>query len=126
MIIAELDLTELPNTCAFCRYRLRTIRKVICSIIPIEGDITKRPDGCPLAEVKHGRWINVEPAPHNLFYATCSVCGDRQTIEVANYCPMCGAKMDECEVVSETGTPPEWGDRSWAFKGGTKMDEVSE
>lgn len=53
---------------------------------------------CPatdVKEVKHGRWVDVEPAPHNLFYATCSVCGDRQTIEVANYCPMCGASMDE-------------------------------
>lgn len=48
----------------------------------------------PSAE-RHGRWIDVEPAPYNLFYATCSVCGDRQTIEVANYCPMCGASMDE-------------------------------
>lgn len=48
-------------------------------------------------EVRHGRWVDVEPAPHNLFYATCSVCGDRQTIEVANYCPMCGASMDEME-----------------------------
>ena len=46
----------------------------------------------PSAE-RHGRWVDVEPAPHNLFYATCSVCGDRQTIEVANYCPMCGASM---------------------------------
>ena len=52
----------------------------------------------PTADVvTHGRWIDVEPAPHNLFYATCSVCGDRQTIEVANYCPMCGASMDEVE-----------------------------
>lgn len=50
-----------------------------------------------VVEVRHGRWIDVEPAPHNLFYATCSVCGDRQTIEVANYCPMCGASMDEVE-----------------------------
>ena len=48
----------------------------------------------PSAE-QHGRWVDVEPAPYNLFYATCSVCGERQTIEVANYCPMCGAKMDE-------------------------------
>ena len=47
-----------------------------------------------VAEVRHGRWVDVEPAPHNLFYATCSVCGDRQTIEVANYCPMCGSSMD--------------------------------
>jgi hypothetical protein len=48
----------------------------------------------PSAE-RHGRWEDVEHAPHNLFYATCSVCGDRQTIEVANYCPMCGSRMDE-------------------------------
>lgn len=62
-------------------------------------------DGCikfcqsiPAADVveeRHGRWVDVEPAPYSLFYATCSVCGDRQTIEVANYCPMCGASMDE-------------------------------
>lgn len=43
---------------------------------------------------RHGKWVDVEPAPHNLFYATCSVCGERQTIEVANFCPMCGASMD--------------------------------
>lgn len=55
----------------------------------VNGKIVK------VQEVKHGRWVDVEPAPHNLFYATCSVCGDRQTIEVANYCPMCGASMDE-------------------------------
>lgn len=48
-----------------------------------------------VAEVWHGRWEHVEPAPYNLFYATCSVCGERQTIEVANYCPMCGASMRE-------------------------------
>ena len=47
--------------------------------------------------VKHGRWVDVEPAPYNLFYATCSVCGERQTIEVANFCPMCGASMNEVD-----------------------------
>lgn len=54
-----------------------------------------------VAEVRHGRWLNVEPAPNHLWYCTCSVCGERQTVEVANYCPMCGAKMlspcVECE-----------------------------
>lgn len=44
---------------------------------------------------RRGMWVDIEPAPHNLLYATCSVCGERQTIEVANYCPMCGASMDE-------------------------------
>lgn len=57
----------------------------------------KKPTDFPAAdvvEVRHGRWVDVDPAPYNLFYATCSVCGDRQTIEVANYCPMCGASMN--------------------------------
>ena len=45
----------------------------------------------PSAE-RHGMWVDVEPAPYNLFYATCSVCGERQTIEVANYC---GAALNE-------------------------------
>lgn len=49
---------------------------------------------CPHCGSMHGRWLNVEPAPHDLWYATCSVCGDRQMIEVANYCPNCGARMD--------------------------------
>lgn len=51
MIIAELDLDEMPKTCAYCRYRLRTTRNVMCSLVPIEGDITKRPEKCPLDEV---------------------------------------------------------------------------
>lgn len=40
-----------------------------------------------------GQWENVEHAPDNLLYATCSVCGKRQTIEYTNYCGNCGAKM---------------------------------
>lgn len=43
---------------------------------------------------RRGRWVDVKPAPDNLFCVTCSVCGDRQMIEVANYCPMCGARME--------------------------------
>lgn len=44
--------------------------------------------------VMHGKWIDTELTINYLFYCTCSVCGERQIIEVANYCPMCGAKMD--------------------------------
>lgn len=42
-------------------------------------------------EVRHGRWIDVEHAPNGLLYATCSVCGKRQTIEATNYCGNCGS-----------------------------------
>lgn len=47
-------------------------------------------------EVKptRGKWLDVEPAPSGLLYATCSVCGKRQTIEATNYCGNCGAKME--------------------------------
>lgn len=55
----------------------------------------------PSAE-RHGRWLDVEPAPHNLFYATCSVCGVRQTLEVKNYCPNCGASMMDDNAIQHT------------------------
>lgn len=47
----------------------------------------------PSAE-RRGRWEDVEPAPNGLLYATCSVCGKRQTIESVNYCGECGARME--------------------------------
>ena len=75
----ELTITGRENA--------KTIRDYI-------NGVDKKLRELPSAE-RRGRWVDVEPAPHNLFYATCSVCGDRQTIEVANFCPMCGAKMDE-------------------------------
>lgn len=48
-------------------------------------------------EVERGRWLDLDAAPGGLFYATCSVCGERQVIEVANYCPMCGANLSKEE-----------------------------
>ena len=53
-------------------------------------------DDTPCAEVaptQGGRWIDIEHAPNGLFYATCSVCGKRQTTEATNYCGNCGARM---------------------------------
>lgn len=50
-------------------------------------------------EVKHGRWIeqvkirkNGEP---RLVYWQCSLCGVFLGTNTANFCPHCGAKMDE-------------------------------
>lgn len=48
----------------------------------------------PSAE-RRGCWEDVEHAPNGLLYATCSVCGKRQTVEAVNYCGNCGAKMQE-------------------------------
>lgn len=59
MIIAKLDLEELPKTCAYCPYALHAIGFISCDLVRVKGDIrtklygdiTKRPDGCPLVEV---------------------------------------------------------------------------
>ena len=50
-------------------------------------------DNAPSAE-RRGRWEDVEHAPNGLLYATCSVCGKRQTVEAVNYCGNCGARME--------------------------------
>ena len=46
---------------------------------------------------QRGRWEDVEHAPNGLLYATCSVCGKRQTVECTNYCGNCGARMEADE-----------------------------
>ena len=60
MIIAKLKLLdEMPKTCAYCPYALHSIGFISCDLVRVKGDIrtklygdiTKRPDGCPLAEV---------------------------------------------------------------------------
>lgn len=46
--------------------------------------------------IRHGHWIYREygyPLAHNFY--TCSVCGSSRGLNIDNYCPHCGAKMDE-------------------------------
>lgn len=85
-----IDADELKKSFS-CEEDAEYCRWTLAGVIGEIDDI----EAADVVEVRHGRWVDVEPAPHNLFYATCSVCGDRQTIEVANFCPMCGASMDE-------------------------------
>lgn len=47
-----------------------------------------------IAPTQVGRWEDIEHAPNGLLYATCSVCGKRQTVEFTSYCGNCGAKME--------------------------------
>ena len=47
----------------------------------------------PTAE-KRGRWLKIEKQPHLM---RCSVCGSTSVEGDLNYCPRCGAKMDEVE-----------------------------
>ena len=49
-----------------------------------------------VAPVRHGRWIITETPTNE--YCNCSVCGTQvMSDEAWNYCPKCGAKMDEEE-----------------------------
>ena len=46
----------------------------------------------PRLEVRHGRWLAIYGQPHIM---ECSVCGSTSSKANYNYCPNCGAKMDE-------------------------------
>ena len=51
-----------------------------------------------VAPVRHGRWIEhyKSDAPPTLKERwICSWCGNVQTYGITDYCPNCGAKMDE-------------------------------
>ena len=41
--------------------------------------------------VKHGHWLQM------MGHAYCSMCGYKGSPIITNYCPNCGAKMDEVE-----------------------------
>lgn len=62
-----------------------------------------RLENCPLEEVKHGHWIEVQRIHEKDHTAICecSLCGDTVWVydgqRAWNYCPRCGAKMDEVE-----------------------------
>lgn len=49
-----------------------------------------------VAPVRHGRWIEQEKYTFGTFY-DCSICDNRilDNGHSWNYCPNCGAKMDE-------------------------------
>ena len=48
--------------------------------------------GCPLEEVKRGKWIKVEPFINLI---TCSECGHKHYahIDALHFCSKCGADM---------------------------------
>ena len=48
-----------------------------------------------VAEVKHGHWKHLALEPYDITghtYGDCSICGKRRIVD--NYCPNCGAKME--------------------------------
>ena len=75
-----------------------------------------------VAPVRHGKWIDVDFAPFESRYATCSACKNRQTLDsrFMNYCPHCGAKMDGKEKRCSPCKPtqPECGNCEYSKKNG--------
>lgn len=50
--------------------------------------------------VKHGRWVDMQYPLAGHTFISCSECGERLDIDssyksIINYCPNCGAKMEE-------------------------------
>ena len=57
-------------------------------------DAQEEIDNAPTVDavpVKHGHWLV------NMFFIECSECGETFPLEPQNYCPNCGARMDEAK-----------------------------
>lgn len=57
-----------------------------------------------VVEVRHGKCHNARFTDGVFYQEQCSVCGEWTYEYSKNYCPNCGAKMDD-ERRSENGTP---------------------
>lgn len=52
----------------------------------------------PTVEPKRGKWIEHNPHQWGLgIVFECSECGEEVYCEACNYCPNCGARMEESE-----------------------------
>ena len=72
-----IDRAELFNSLA----NAKTVEEIFAAIqAALAADVQ---------EVRHGRWE---------LYDICSVCG-AQAEQQTNYCPQCGARMDEGEDI---------------------------
>ena len=72
------------------------VLKKINEIIDVVNSMDEQ-EGEP---IKHGRWINVKISISGNSSAECSLCGavvHNNFSNVINYCPNCGARMDEVE-----------------------------
>jgi len=62
--------------------------------------LIKKQPAADVAEVKHGRWVEMKcRSVDNVAYTAerCSVCNAMYPRMHANYCPNCGSRMDEVE-----------------------------
>ena len=84
---------KLPNNCGACPLRLAWCTERLYMVA--------RPERCPLEPERTGKWIEHDDGWDG-FYYDCSACGDSWTTidgtpwdNGMNYCPNCGARMEE-------------------------------
>lgn len=81
---------NMPSTCTMC-WISNICQDHIHDLTHIGYE--KRLDDCPLREVVHGEWVVCDAPPPTWWYE-CSICHKAGNVEY-NFCPNCGAKMDE-------------------------------
>lgn len=82
-INADTVFNELTNRYKTAKGEARKTYREALDIVTAVEDI----------EVRHGRWIYLS----GLDIFECSVCGRQMARNIFEYCPWCGAKMDEVE-----------------------------
>lgn len=93
----EVTVNALDDLCDMvCQYS-KELRWMMCGACPLGCAFDVITDNIPAADVqpvKHGRWIKPTRVPGSML-DECSVCGFNCGAYTFNYCPYCGAKMDE-------------------------------
>ena len=99
LIYADALLEKMSGHCDVCQYHsLRSPRCCDCDWSEAMDDVDDM-DDVEIEPVRHGHWITKtrhEHYPSGKEYEEdyCSLCSMRGSIEY-DYCPHCGAKMDE-------------------------------
>ena len=84
-------MDEYINKQAFIDYMMGTSR-----YFTVKRDIESFPT-VDVAPVVHGRWETNSDRPDSLICSVCKCGFDMWKHDPHNYCPNCGAKMDERE-----------------------------
>ena len=79
---------------------MKTTLKIRKPITHIEVDVDENElEVVGYVKERHGHWIYTERGfPLAYGYNRCSVCGRSIGLDSTDYCPNCGAKMDEEET----------------------------
>lgn len=96
-----IDLIKERN-CGFCRDNDNRHNNWHCRECEY-NEVMSNIEDAPTIEAeprKHGRWINIKVSTTGESSAECSECGaivHTTFTSTVNYCPNCGARMDEVE-----------------------------